>query len=497
MKARATTTTPFPGRAASAPAALLVALALAWPVAAGAQAPDRSTPPQPGKPPDLVLPAIQKHALSNGLPVWVVEQHEVPVVRVLLVARAGGDTDPAGKFGAASMMAAMMEEGAGDLDSLALADAVDFLGATLEVASGLDSSSVALGVPVSRLEPALPLMADVAQRPTFPARELDRLRQQALTGLLQVRDNPAALASRAFPRVVFGATHRYGAAGATQATLTGLTVDDLKAAHARVFHPSHSLLIVVGDVTAAGVMPLLERHFGTWRGAGPAAPPAAIPLAPQVPRREIVIVDKPGAAQSQVRIGQVGVARDTPDFFPITVANTILGGAFTSRLNQNLRETHGYTYGARSGFEMRRSAGAFVASAGVQTDKTAEAVREFFNEFSAMQKPVPAEELAKAKNYVALGYPAEFETTGDIASNLAELFVYRLPDDFPATFVTRTLAVTAADVSGIARKHFDGSRFLILVVGDRATIEGPLKALGLGPVRVISVDEAMGEAPAR
>lgn len=470
-----------------------LALLLACAANATAQGPDRSKPPVPGTPPDVVLPAVQKRALSNGLPVWIVEQHEVPVVRVLLVARAGGDTDPAGKFGVASMMASMMEEGAGDRDALALADAVDFLGASLDVRSGLDDSAVSLGVPVARLAQALPLMADVALRPAFAPAELERLRQQALTGLLQVRDNPAALASRAFARVVFGPTHRYGTVGSTRATLAGLTVDDLKAAHARIFHPSQSLLVVAGDVSVDGVLPLLEAQFGAWRAAAPAAAAAVIPDAPRAMRREIVIVDKPGAAQSQIRIGQVGVARSTPDYFPITVANTILGGAFTSRLNQNLRETHGYTYGASSGFDMRRAAGPLVAAAGVQTDKTAESVKEFFIEFAGMQKPVPAEELAKAKNYVALGYPAEFETTGDIAGSLAALFVYGLPDDYPSRFVGRTLAVTQAEVSAVAKQHLDASRFLVVVVGDRATIEAPLKALNLGPVRVMSVDEVMGE----
>jgi predicted Zn-dependent peptidase len=474
-----------------------LALLIACAGTAAGQAPDRSKPPVPAAPPDVVLPVVQKHALSSGLPVWVVEQHEVPVVRVLLVARAGGDTDPAGAFGVASMMASMMEEGAGGRDALALADAVDFLGATLEAASGLDSSSVSLGVPVARLAQALPLMADVVQRPTFPASELDRLRQQALTGLLQVRDSPGALASRAFARVVFGATHRYGTVGATRATLEGLTPDALRAAHARVFHPGHSLLVVVGDVKTADVLPLLETHFGGWRGQGPAPAATVVPVAAQVGRREVVVVDKPGAAQSVIRIGRVGVARDTPDYFAIAVANTVLGGAFTSRLNQNLRETHGYTYGASSSFDMRRSAGPFVAAASVQTDKTAESVREFFNEFAGMQQPVPPEELAKAKNYVALGYPAEFETTGDIAGSLASLFVYGLPDDYPSRFVGRTLAVTQADVAAAAKQHLDASRLVVVVVGDRNAIEAPLKALNLGPVRVMPVAEVMGEGASR
>lgn len=471
-----------------------LALLLACAANATAQGPDRSKPPVPGAPPDLVLPAVRKHALSNGLPVWIVEHHEVPVARVLLVARAGGDSDPAGRFGVAAMMASMMEEGAGDRDALALADAIDFLGASLTVSSGLDASTVSLGVPVARLAQALPLMADVLLRPAFAPTELERLRQQALTELLQVRDNPSALATRAFARVVFGPRHRYGTVGGTRAVLAGLTVDDLRAAHARIFHPARSLLIVVGDVAADEVLRLLEAQFGGWRPAGPAGDLPPAPAAPRTTRREIVIVDKPGAAQSQVRVGTVGVARDTPEYFPITVANTILGGSFTSRLNQNLRETHGYSYGAGSVFDMRRSAGPFFATAGVQTDKTAESVREVFNEFAAMQRPVPFDELARARNYVALGYPSTFETTGDIAGSLASLFVYQLPDDYPSHFVSRMLAVTQPEVEAVAKQYFDASRFVVVVVGDRAAIEAPLKALNLGPVRVMAVDEVMGEA---
>jgi predicted Zn-dependent peptidase len=462
-----------------------------------AQAPDRSKAPAPGPPPEMVLPAVQKRALSSGLPVWIVEQHEVPLVQVDLVSRAGADTDPPGRYGLASMMASMLLEGAGTRDSLALADAIDYLGAELTASSGMDSSGIRLGVPVARLGDALPLMADVLQRPTFPAKELDRLRQQGLTGLLQVRDNPAALVTRAFPLAVFGRGHRYATVGGTKDALTAMTVDDLRAAHARIFHPAHSVIVVVGDVKGDEVLPMLESVLGAWKGFGPAPAPAKWLAAPQVARREVIIVDKPGAAQSQVRIGNVGVARGTPDFFALTVVNTILGDAFTSRLNQNLREEHGYTYGAVSRFEMRRAAGPFWAGAGVQTDKTAESVREFFNEFAGMQQPVPADELAKAKNYVALGYPAEFETAGGIASQLETLFVFGLPDDYPSTFVSRTLAVTQAEVAAIARKHITPDRVVAVIVGDRAKIEGPLKALNLGPVRVMSVDEAMGEGASR
>jgi predicted Zn-dependent peptidase len=462
--------------------------------AAGVQGPDRSKAPVPGPAPELKLPPIAKRVLANGLPVWIVEQHEVPIVQVNVVSKTGAETDPPGKYGVASLMADMLLEGAGTRDSLALADAIDFLGATLTTGAGFDSAVARLNVPVARLADALPLLADVVQRPTFPGKELDRLRQERLTSLLQVRDNPAALGARAFPLVVFGGAHRYGIAGAgTTAAITGFTVGDLQASHGAVFHPSRCALIVVGDVATGAVLAQLEAAFGSWVGRAPAAAPVVIPVAKGVTRREIVLIDKPGAAQSQIRIGTVGAARSTPDYFALRVMNTMLGESFTSRLNQNLRETHGYTYGAVSRFDMLRSPGSFFAAAGVQTDKTAEAVTEFFNEFAGMLKPLPEDEVARARNYVALGYPSDFETSGDLAARLGELFVYDLPPDYHASFVSNVLKVTAADVAAAARKYITPDRFVVVVVGDRAKIEAPLRALNLGPVRAMSVDEAMGE----
>jgi predicted Zn-dependent peptidase len=216
-----------------------------------------------------------------------------------------------------------------------------------------------------------------------------------------------------------------------------------------------------------------------------------VPAAAQVARGQIYIVDKPDAEQSQIRIGWVGVPRSTPDYFPLLVLNTVLGGSFTSRLNQNLREQHGYAYGASSGFDMRLSAGPFVAAAGVQTDKTAEALREFFNELNAIGKPIAEDELAKAKNYVALGFPAEFETSSDLSRRLEELIVYRLPESYFEGYVENVQAVTSEAVQEAAARYIQPSRFAVLVVGDRRTIEPGIRALDLGPVQVLSVDEAL------
>jgi predicted Zn-dependent peptidase len=454
--------------------------------------PDRSRPPALGPTPKLTLPAIQKKALSNGLPVWLVESHEVPLVQVNLVVQAGSAEDPAGAFGVGSLTAAMLDEGAGKRSALEIADAVDFLGAVLTTGSSFDGSAIRLNVPVTRLADALPIMADVALRPTFPQQDLDRIRQERLTALMQAQDDPAQIATEAFNRVVFGGTHRYGTgAVGTPSTLKGMTADHLRAFHTRYFAPGNATLIVVGDTRLDVALPLLEQQFGSWTGSAQAR--AALPTAPQLTRGQIYIVDKPGAEQSQIRVGWVGVPRATPEYFTLQVLNTVLGGSFTSRLNQNLRETHGYSYGASSFFDMRLGAGPFVSGAGVQTDKTAEAVREFFNELNGIVKPVGMDELTKAKNYIALGLPADFETTGDLSRRIEELIIYKLPETYYEQYVANVQAVTSTAVQKAAAAYVQPSKFAVVVVGDRKTIEAPIRALNLGPVRVMTVAEALGQ----
>jgi zinc protease len=487
-----------------------ILLTLALPMAAAAQAqapsspsqaaapqavspPDRSRPPAPGPTPSFTMPPVARRALSNGVPVWVVERHDVPVVQVNLVVRAGATDDPAGKPGVASLVSAMLDEGAGTRSALELADAIEFLGADLGAGASMDASAVRLHVPVARLREALALMSDVALRPTFPPDELERVRKQRLTTLLQARDEPDAIADIAILREIYGPTARYGTLEiGTAASLRAIGADDLRRFHQEFFRPERSVLIVAGDVTADAVVPLLEQAFGSWTAQGSAPAPAATPVARAAPRREIVLVDKPGAAQSEIRIGRVGVPRSTPDYFAITVMNTLLGGSFTSRLNQNLRETHGFAYGAGSGFDMRLGAGPFIAQAAVQTDKTAEALREFFNEFAWMRKAIPRDDLAKTRNYVALRFPEQFMTTRQIAGRLEGQFVYGLPPDYYSGYVAKLLAVSDADVAAAAAKYITPDDFVVVVVGDRAQVEAPLRALNLGSVRVASIDQFMG-----
>ena len=457
------------------------------------QRPDRSHPPALGAAPRLTVPPIQKRALANGLPVWIVEQHEVPLAQVNLVIHAGSGDDPADAFGLASFTAAMLDEGAGIRTALQIADEVEFLGAALSTTSSFDASAVRLTVPVKQLRPALALMADVALRPTFPPMEVERLRQERLTALLQAKDDAASVAPLAFARTVFGGTHRYGtAASGSAATLKAMTAAQMKEFHAARYRPSNATLIVAGDVTATAVLPQLEAAFGAWPMAASVAR-TAVPAARQLTAGQLTIVDMPSAEQSQIRIGWVGVPRATADYFPLVVLNTILGGSFTSRLNQNLREEHGYSYGASSRFDMRLSAGAFQAGAGVQTDKTAEALKEFFNELNGILKPVPEEELTKAKNYAALSFPSEFETSGDLSAKMEEMVVFGLPDTFFGAYVDNLQKVTAAAVQKAAETHIQPKRFAVVVVGDRKVIEPGIRALNLGPVRVMSVDEAVGQ----
>jgi predicted Zn-dependent peptidase len=470
--------------------ALVAVAILGAAVTVAAQKPDRTKPPAIGPAPSLQLPAIQKQKLSNGLPVWIVERHEVPLAQVNLIVRSGSDADPIGKFGVGSLTAAMLDEGAGSRSALELADALEFLGANLSTVSSFDSSAVRMSVPVSKLGEALAVMADVALRPTFPANELERLRKERLTALLQARDNPGALIQLAFPRILYGPTHRYGtSANGLPPAIESMSVADLQAFYRAHYRPDNATLVVVGDVTSASVLPMLDKTLGARKAEGIAPLVAAVPHAPQLKAREVYIVDKPESAQSQIRIGWIGVPRSTPDYAALQVLNTILGGSFTSRLNQNLREKNGYAYGASSGFDMRLSAGPFFAGANVQTDKTGEALKEFFVELNGILGPVPDEELTKAKNYVALGFPGEFETTGDLARKLEELVVYDLPESTFTDFVAAVSKITSADLQRVGARYIQPDKMAVVVVGDRRQIENRIRELNLGPVHFVTIDE--------
>jgi zinc protease len=476
----------------------LAALVLGSALLAGpalAQA-DRSAPPKPGPVRPLRLPTAERLALSSGLPVLLVPMHEVPVAEVLLVVRAGAVADPAGREGLARLTADMLDEGAGGKDALALADAIDFLGAQLGTEASWDASIVRLRVPAARLSDALPVMADVALRPDFPESELLRLRKEALTDLLQARDVPGRIASRALAQAVFGTAHRYGRPeGGDAASIGAFTVADLHAFHAARYVPTAATLVMAGDISR-DVLPLLEKAFGSWRApATTGAPAPAVATPAPLKGRTVWLVDKPGAAQSAIRIGAPGPSWSAAGYAAAEVMNTLLGGSFTSRLNDNLREQHGYSYGAASRLLRYRTGGLFVALSDVQTDKTAPAVTEFVKELERIRTPAKPEEAERARSYTALGYAGDFETTTQVARRMADRVVYELPEGFFEEFVPKALAVDVAALQSAGRSLVDPTRMTFVVVGDRKTVEAPLRALGLGTVRTLTVEDVMGAAP--
>ena len=445
---------------------------------------DRAKPPALGAPPALTVPAVQRVTLPNGLTVVVVEMHEVPVVDVSLLIDAGAVRDPADVPGLATFTANMLDEGAGTRAALDIADEVAFLGAQLSTGAGYDFATVSLHTPKRRLEAALDLMADVVLRPAFPDSEVARQRGLRQASLLQLRDQPVPMAGVAFPAIVFGVSHPYGRPlGGNDSSTLRLTRGRVKSFYDAYYRPNVAQLLIVGDVTLAEARRLAEQRFGMWQRATVVVAPTATATAPAP--RTFYLVDKPGAAQSVIRIGHVGVARSTPDYFALEVLNTILGGSFTSRLNQNLREAHGYTYGASSSFAMRRMAGPFTASASVVTAKTDSSLIEFFKELRRIRDDsVPTAELAKAKSYVVLGLPRDFETTGGAAAQYRDLLSYGLPLDYYRGYIAGISRVTTADVQRVARRYVHPDQFAIVIVGDRSQIEAGIAALREGPIVV-------------
>jgi len=406
----------------------------------------------------------------------------VPVVDVTLILSAGAVRDPDDLPGLATFTANMLDEGAGSRDALGLADEVAFLGATLSTAAGAEHATVRLHTLKRRLEPALDLMSDVVLRPAFADTEITRQRELRSNALLQLRDQPTAMAPIAFDAIVFGSAHPYGRpAGGTEESTPKLDRARVTGFYDKYYRPNVARLLFVGDITPADAKKLATARFGEWAKAEVAALPTA--QAPAPGPRTFYLVDKPEAAQSVIRMGHPGVARATPDYYALQVLNTILGGSFTSRLNSNLRETRGYTYGAGSRFDMRRLPGSFFATASVVTDKTDSSLVEFFKEIRAIRdQSVPEVELEKAKAYIALGLPGEFETTEGAAGQYLDLLAHNLPLDTYDTMIPAIRKVTAADVQRVAKTYIDPDHLAVVIVGDRKAIEGGVAALGEGPV---------------
>ena len=465
-----------------------------------------SSLPGGGPDPKFTLPQIQKRKLSNGLDVMIVEHHELPVVTMNLVVRGGVAAEPAEKAGLATVTADLLDEGTTSRTTLQLSDKLSSIGATLNTASDWDANRVTLQTLTRHFDEALGIYADVLMNPAFRTTDVTRVRNQRLQGLVQSRDNATTIATEVYSAILYGAAHPYGRPQqGNQASLTGLTEADLRSFYSTYYKPNNSTLIVVGDVKPADVIAKLEGALASWKpGTVPEVNVNARPA--QRDRTTIYVVDRPGAAQSVINIGQVGVPRSTPDYFTRLVLNQMLGGSFVSRVNLNLREAKGYTYGARTSFDYRRGAGPFIASAGVQTAVTKESITEFLKELRGIRGEIPITEteLDQAKQSLIRGFPRTFETPAQIAARLTDVALYGLSDDYFNTYIAGVQKVTAADVARVAKEAIDPARLAILVVGDRSAIESGLRSLeGIGTTITIldaegrPVGETSGQSPTK
>jgi zinc protease len=453
--------------------------------------------PQPREP---LPPPVHRLELANGIPVHVVQRRELPVVDVRVVVGAGAALEGMEHAGCAWLTAELLDEGTHSRSSAEIADQVELLGASLQVRATWDAAEASLHVLVPRIEPALELAADVLLRPAFDEAEFMRRQAQRLATIVQERDEPRVLASQAFAATIYGDDHRYGApVGGTDASIRGMDVERLREFHRSHYTPAGTFIIVVGDVDPESVVRVLDRHFGDWapsRGApaggmagGTAGGVTAggVTAGGAVPRSAgaVHIVDRPGASQSEIRVGMPGPPRVTPDHFPLVVGNTVLGGSFTSRLNILLRQEKAYTYGAGSSFAFRAAGGPFLASTAVDTAATADAARDMVEQVRLLtEEPVAESELERAKSYIMLGQPRTLETTADMADQLSEVVLYGLGADYLARYASRVRAVTAAEVQVAAARWLDASSLAVVIVGDATAIRGELEGSGMGAVHV-------------
>ena len=451
---------------------------------------DRSRLPALGPERAFTFPEIRRRTLANGLRVCTVEHRQVPLVAVLALVPAGASSDPFDRPGLAAITADMLDEGCGDRSALDVHEALGRIGAQLDLDVGHDATVLGLSTLERYLDPGLELVRDMLIRPRFEQREFDRVRDLRLNRLLQLKDMPPAVADRAFVQLLYR-NHPYGHLPiGSEAPLRAMVIRDITNFHRRAFLPSRTTVIAVGDASHDRLAAAVAEAFEGWQ-AEPTEPIADPDLfsPPPAPPTRLALVHRSGAAQSELRIGHVALPRRTPDYHAAMVANMILGGQFVSRINMNLREDKGYTYGARTAFEFRRAPGPFVLQASVQSDATADALRESIGEIRAIrgERPITRQELELGRASLTRGYPRNFETADQIARGAAQLALYGLPDDYFTTFVPKILALTEDEVTATAAKHIDPSKLLTVVVGDREKLMPSLKALDMGDVSDISV----------
>jgi len=455
---------------------------------------DRSRLPAPGAAHPFIFPPIQKSVLSCGLGLWTVTHAGLPLVSFLLLLRSGSACDPGGQEGLAALTVDMLDEGSGSRSAIQMHEELARLGAQFDTDIGSDAAALTITALSRFADRALALLADMVARPALLEADVHRVRQLRLHRLMQLRDVPNAVADRTFIRLLYG-SHPYGHTPiGHEHTLAVLGVDDVRSFHARMIRPPVATLLAVGDCDHGEIERLAAAAFSGWRETGQAFGSADTILEPHIPSRDgsdrLFVVPRPGAPQSELRIGHIAAARSTPDYHPLVAANMILGGQFVSRINANLREDKGFTYGARTSFDFRRLPGPFTLQASVHTAATARAVEESLGEIAGIRGPRPLTEDELAVGIAALtrGFARNFETADQIARAAMQMALYDLPDDYFALYVPRMERVTTADVMRVAAAHLDPMRLVTLIVGDLDAIRGDLPRLGLGDPVVLPGD---------
>ena len=445
--------------------------------------PWRNTIPGPAQMAPKALPKAKPFKLANGLTVYLVEARSLPIVAAQLAVRSGAGADPVGKAGLAAFSTAMLDEGPAKRGALAIARDLEALGATLDLGSSADGSYLTLRSLKQNASRALAIMSDVALAPSFPENEVDRVRNDRLTAILQQRDSPFQTAMRELLPALYGSDHPYGHMSiGDEAALEEITRDDLAGFYQAAFTPENAALVLAGDLTESEARKLANDAFGAWKGTGGTTPK---PAAGAAGAERILVVDKAGAPQTMLLLGQVSVERSDPDYEKLDTMNQILGGLFSSRINLNLREQKGYTYGAFSAVLENRGAGPLIVGSSVRTDVTGPALSEMMKEMRGMlAAEVTKEELDMAKESIARSLPARFETTQSIVVAVGSLYMYDLAPDYYEGLPARIAALTPAEVYAATQKHLKPDQMVVVAVGDRKTIEAQVRPLKLGPLAI-------------
>jgi zinc protease len=470
-------------------AVMVLAVALLSLPLGAQQALDRSKIPPPGKSPELRVPTWTKTTLADGAELIVSEKHDLPLVSFSLIVLGGSDQfEAADRRGLASITASMMSEGTKTRDGEALSNALQLLGTSVNVGIGSDSGAMGFVSTTGKFAPTLDILADMLVNSTFPAPALERIRAQRLVGLNAAKAQPGAIARRVFPKIVYGTAHPFGQL-TTEDTLKAITRDDVAAFAKAYFQPGRVVVIVTGDVTAAAAKATVDKALAAW-AAGGSKPTFSYPALPAKVPTTIYLVDKPGAAQSTFAIGNPGPPRSTPDYAALEVMNTLLGGMFQSRLNANIREEKGLSYGVSSGFAFGKGPGPFRAGGDIMSAKSDIALVEFMKELRGIagSRPVTDEELTTSKSSLVQSLPGMFGSVSSIGAAIGTIWAQGLPDDYYHQYGKSISAVTKADLVRVANQYIDLDHLSIVIVGDRAAIEGPLKATTIAPIVVLDIE---------